>query len=326
MSPKAYPLLFKPIYKDYIWGGDRISRRFNRTPPVGRCAESWEIADRSEGMSVVANGPLAGKSLHDLVASMKHDLIGSASDSPVFPLLIKILDARQRLSLQVHPDDKSAALHGGEPKTEMWCVLDAEPDAMLFAGFKHGARPDSLPAAIEQGRMESLLGSVSARVGEALYVPGGLVHAIGEGCLLLEIQQNSDTTYRVYDWGRLGNDGKPRQTHVKQAMEVINWDLGVPTTTIPRKVKSAGGNSCWEILKSPYFHVSRLDLSRPEIVTNDGASFHALFVASGRVNIEGNGATERLDSGTSCLLPAVMSAYNLAPVEGSASIIRTGLV
>lgn len=326
MSAEPYPLLFKPVYKSHLWGGNRISLLFNREPQHGPCAESWEIADRPEGMSVVANGPLAGKSLHDLVASMKQDLIGTASNSPVFPLLIKILDAKQRLSVQVHPDDRSSADHGGEPKTEMWYVLAAEHGARLFVGLKAGTTAESLRRAIDEGKVEDLLGSVPATVGSAVYVPGGLVHAIGEGCLLLEVQQNSDTTYRVYDWRRVGHDGKPRATHVKQALQVINWSLGTPAAVEPHKVKDGGGNSHWDVLKIPHFHMSRLDLFKPESVTNDGRSFHALFVGTGKIEIEGNGLVEKIGPGTSCLLPSALKNYTVKPLAGNASVLLTSLV
>jgi mannose-6-phosphate isomerase len=326
MSIKPYPLLFKPVYKSHIWGGNRIPLLFNREHQHGPCAESWEIADRPEGMSVVANGPLAGKSLHDLVTTLRQDLLGSASNSPVFPLLFKILDAKQRLSVQVHPDEKSAAAHGGEPKTEMWYILAAEQNARLFAGLKPGANPESFLKAVEQGHVEEWLGSTPAIVGTAIYMPGGLVHAIGEGCLLIEIQQNSDTTYRVYDWRRVGKDGKPRETHIKQALQAINWTLQPPAATISRKAKDSNGNSWWEVLKSPYFHVSRVEISNPEVVANDGKSFHALFVVGGKARIEGNGVAETIGPGTSCLLPAALKQYTLTPAEGHTTLIQTSLV
>ena len=326
MSAKPYPLLFTPVYKSRLWGGDRISRLFNRGRLPGPCAESWELTDRPDGMSVVVNGPLAGWSLHDLVASMKHDLTGTASTSPVFPLLIKILDASQRLSLQVHPDDPSAAGRGGEPKTEMWYVLAADPGAMLYAGLRAGAKADSFVRAVEQGHVESLLGTIPARPGTAIYLPGGLVHAIGQGCLLLEVQQNSDTTYRVHDWGRVDRDGKPRETHLEQALRVINWGLSTPETIEPKKVREGGGNSVWEVLSTPYFHMTRLDVARPEAVTNDGRSFHAIFVATGAVGVEGNGVIEKLAIGASCLFPASLREYTLRPIAGPAAILSISLV
>jgi mannose-6-phosphate isomerase len=326
MANKLYPLLFKPVYKSHIWGGTRIAERFARAGTHTPCAESWEIADRPEGESLVTNGPLAGRSLHDLVASMKRSLVGTDCKSSVFPLLIKVLDAQQRLSVQVHPDTNSAAAHGGEPKTEMWYVLAAEPGARLFTGLKPGTSAESFLKAVEQDRVEELLGSVPAKAGTAVFVPGGLVHAIGEGCLLLEVQQNSDTTHRVYDWKRVGKDGKPREMHIERAMKVINWDLGTPAVVKPRKTTNIGGNSFWEVLTCPFFRISRADLSKPAAMTNDGRSFHALFIVEGRIQVEGNGVAETLGPGTSCLLPAGLKRYTLTPVGGPAAVISTSLV
>jgi len=142
----------------------------------------------------------------------------------------------------------------------------------------------------------------------------------------LEVQQNSDTTYRIYDWGRVGDDGKPRQTHVRRAVQVINWDIGLPAALEPRRRTTAGRNSLWDVLKAPYFHVSRWDLSEPQAVANDGRSFHALFVAAGTVDVEGNGLAETIDPGTSCLLPAALKQYTLTPVNGESTLVHISLV
>ncbi|MDZ4199894.1 MAG: type I phosphomannose isomerase catalytic subunit, partial [Kiritimatiellia bacterium] len=229
MKPDPYPLLLKPAYKNYLWGGTRIAEVYGRETPPGPVAESWEVSTRPEGMSLVLNGPLAGRTLQEAIDTMGEDLLGARAPRGQMPLLIKLIDARDRLSVQVHPDDESAALHGGEAKTEMWILLDAEPGACLFAGFRPGLARPEIEQAIREGRWTEILQTLPVRAGDAVFIPGGRVHAIGAGCLILEIQQNSNTTYRLYDWDRKGSDGKPRKLHLEQALSVIRWeDPGEP--------------------------------------------------------------------------------------------------
>jgi len=335
-----YPLFFTPIYKDYIWGGNRISQVFDRTIDTGICAESWEVADRPEGMSTVSEGPLTGISLHELIVSMGKDLLGthvlpsralsradaSSDELPAFPLLTKIIDARQRLSVQVHPDDRAAAKYGGEAKAEMWYVLDADRDARVFAGLIPGTDRTAFGAALKMNRLEDILCSIPVRRGQAIYIPGGRVHSIGEGCLLLEIQQNSNTTYRVYDWGRLDKDGGPRELHIAEALRVIDWSDPLPEPVQPVKLGEKGGNSYWEIITCPHFHVLRSVLSSSEKFLNDRRTFHIIFIAEGTVDIEGGGIVARKGPGTSCLIPAVLETYGITPAHGPASIIRISAV
>ena len=204
MTTPLYPLRFKPVYKDYIWGGDKIIRLYNRQEPHGIYAESWEVSDRADGMSVVSVGPLAGKSLRDVVQTYPFDLFGAKVQAQVFPLLVKLIDSRDRLSVQVHPDVEMAKKYGGEAKTEMWYVLDAEPGAGVFAGLKSGVDAKALSEAMQTDRFEEILTRIPVTKGDAIFIPGGLVHSIDAGCLLLEVQQNSNTTYRIYDWNRRG--------------------------------------------------------------------------------------------------------------------------
>lgn len=321
MSAHVYPLLFEPVYKDYIWGGNRIPRVYKRDGAADVCAESWEISDRPEGMSVVRNGPLAGRSLHQLVESMGKRLLGTTRTHGGFPLLIKIIDAKQRLSVQVHPDDGAAARYGGEAKTEMWYVLDAEPGATIFAGLRPGTDADGLRTALENEQLEDVLCSLPARSGQAIFIPGGRVHAIGEGCLLLEVQQNSNTTYRVYDWGRVGSDGKPRELHVEQAFRVIDWGSEPVTPTTPRPLSHPGSNSWCEVISCPYFRVTRVDLSGPETLSPGGAGFHALFASDRTTVVDGGGVLEQLVPGTSCLIPAALAEYSLRPVDRDSSVL-----
>ena len=323
---QLYPLLFQPVYMDYLWGGNRLALQYDRQDTPNVCAESWEISDRPEGMSVVLNGPLKDTPLHDLVESMGSDLLGKDVDTDVFPLLIKLIDAKQDLSVQVHPNDANAHITGGEAKTEMWIVLEAQPGAMIYAGMKPGITQDLFEAALAEGKVESVaLAKVPAKPGRAIFVPGGRVHAIGAGCLLLEIQQNSNTTYRVYDWGRVGADGNPRPLHLEQALKVIDWDHGEPEIVPPQPITPTGANQWWNIIQCPLFKTRRVELIEPEEITHDGSSFHALFVTKGTVLIGANGSMASASPGTSCLIPAAATDYTVTPVSGKASVIQITL-
>lgn len=297
------PLRFHPIYKDYVWGGQKIITHFKRPDPgLPRVAESWEISDRADGMSVVSDGPLAGKSLHDLTSEFGPQLLGHRVKDRKFPLLIKLIDARETLSVQVHPDDASAARFGGEAKSEMWYVLQADPGACVYRGFIHDIKPPEFEQALREKKLPGLLKKIPVRAGDTIYVPAGCVHAIGAGCLLLEIQQNSNTTHRIYDWDRSGPDGKPRELHVDQAARVISWKQ---TPDIQPEH--------W-----PFFRFDTFTLNGSIEERMDGESFHALFVESGRVILDG----KPCDPGSSILLPAAMSNVTLS---GQAQVCRVTL-
>jgi len=320
---KAYPLLFRPVYKDYIWGGQRIGALYGRAATGDTCAESWEISARPEGMSVVSNGPLRGKSLCEVLGDMGENLLGSGMPEHEFPLLIKIIDAKKDLSVQVHPANETAAATGGEPKTEMWYVLAAEEGARIYAGLRDGVTRDGFLSSLRRKKLgEEALASVPAVPGEAIFVPGGRVHAIGAGCLLLEVQQNSNTTYRVYDWDRTGKDGKPRPLHLNEALEVIDWDNSSPDVVQPGHRGGDKRSNHAGIINCPYFSTQQIDLSEAEEIFNDGGSFHALFVASGVAEVRTEGTTLLLPAGTSCLLPACIERYTMLPESSTARVIH----
>jgi mannose-6-phosphate isomerase len=325
MKTQAYPLLFEPVYQPYVWGGCRIPTLFGRAPRSGVCAESWEIADRPEGMSVVRNGPLAGATLHELMVAMREKLAGAAATGPVFPVLVKIIDARERLSLQVHPDEASAARLAGEAKTEMWYVLHADPDAQVLVGLLPGVDERSFRQALEERRLEQVLRRIPVRAGEAIFVPGGRVHAIDRGSVLLEVQQNSNTTYRVSDWDRLDENGRARAVHLAEALQAIRWhDTADPAIT-PRRLPAQADNPRWEVLRCAHFTMLRIEQRHPQTVVNNGRSFHAVFVAEGAVGIAGGGMRASLGPGTSCLLPAALERYALEPRGGPATLLRISL-
>jgi len=307
-TASLYPLTFQPVYLSYLWGGQRIATFFDRphTPPV--CAESWEVSDRPEGPSRVANGPWQSCSLADLIRSYPQEILGPHAPSPRFPLLIKLIDAAQRLSLQVHPDNSSAAAVGGEPKTELWVVLDATPDAYVYAGFKEPLTPDRFQTALATRSLPNLLHRVAVQAGDALFIPGGRVHAIGEGCLLLEIQQNSNTTFRVHDWDRIGPDGRSRALHLDQALKVIDWNN--TESGLIRFPRPPSPNPTL-LLECPLFRVEQIGIREPIEWTRHPDGFQILFIAEGSLFLEGGGIETQAPRGSSWLIPAGMDPLRL---------------
>jgi mannose-6-phosphate isomerase len=234
-------LRFEPIYQERVWGGRVLESAFSRTlPPSSPIGESWEIVDRPEAQSVVRSGHFAGKTLRSLIESHGGELLGPGwKPSRPFPILVKWLDCRERLSLQVHPPAKVATELKGEPKTENWYIAHSTADAHLLVGLKRGVTREQFEKAITSGTLENCIHHFKVAAGDSILVHSGQVHAIDAGNLILEIQQNSDTTYRVYDWGRVGLDGQPRQLHIEQSLRSIQWDdfepapvRGAPTSGV----------------------------------------------------------------------------------------------
>lgn len=221
------PIVFKPIYMDRVWGGRELEKCLGRNLPPGRTiGESWEIVDRDDAQSVVDEGPMAGRTLHELWTQRREEIFGKrhVDAGPRFPLLCKLLDARDRLSVQVHPPAAVAPGLGGEPKTEMWYFLACDGGSRIYAGLTPGTTRESFEAALASGRVEECLHVLPTSEGQSIFIPSGRVHAIGEGNIIVEIQQNSDTTYRVFDWNRAGLDGKPRELHVRESL--VSTDFG----------------------------------------------------------------------------------------------------
>lgn len=224
------PLSFVPLYQERVWGGRALAEFPGRTLPADRpIGESWEIVDRPEAQSVIADGPLAGLTLHAALVARSADLMGPFwRIGRPFPILVKWLDCADRLSLQVHPPAELAPAMGGEAKTENWFIAATRPGAALIVGLRPGVDRAAFERAIADGTLEQCVNRVPVAPGDSVLVRSGIVHAIDAGNLILEIQQNSDTTYRVYDWGRLGLDGKPRQLHLEESLRSIRWDAGQP--------------------------------------------------------------------------------------------------
>ena len=220
-----YLLTFKPIFRERVWGGRRLKTLFNKPlPPSQQIGESWEISDRPNAISIINNGPFAGRGLHWLLENHAEKLLGEVSSHDGrFPWLAKLLDANEDLSVQVHPPANLAEQLCGEPKTEAWHIAHAEPDARLIAGLKRGTKSEDFESRLGRSGFPSCLHKIPANKGDSIFIPSGQLHALGAGTVVFEIQQNSDTTYRVFDWNRTGLDGQPRELHIDKALQSINF-------------------------------------------------------------------------------------------------------
>jgi mannose-6-phosphate isomerase len=301
-----YPFTFHPIFKERVWGGREIQRLFGKPlPPGAPIGESWEISDRPGDASVIANGPLAGKDLRWLMENHARELLGDAKPTGKnwFPLLCKILDAREKLSLQVHPSADQAAALGGEPKTEMWFIADAAPGAELYVGLKRGVTRAEFEKKIRTGEVAGCLHRIPVRAGDAMYLPGGRVHTIGAGLVIFEIQQNSDTTYRVFDWNRTGLDGRPRELHVAESLASIDFNDFEPAL-VENKYADAGKIQKRPLVSTPQFNVEawKLNFDANDLLSQE--KLQIVAVMGGRVALKANGTSLNLSAGQFCLIPA----------------------
>jgi mannose-6-phosphate isomerase len=236
-----YPLKFEPIYKKRIWGGQKLREVFNKNiPPFEKIGESWELADLPDDKSVIANGELAGRTLAEAIEKYPREITGDENFSVPFPLLIKFLDAEDILSVQVHPDEQTCRRMGkGEPKTECWYIISAVNGAVIYKGLKEGVSKGEFVEAIKKGKVAEFLAKVPVKAGQCHFLPAGTCHSIGAGLLIAEIQTPSDTTYRVFDFNRVDDTGKPRPLHIQEALESIHFDASgdnLSITTVGRLV------------------------------------------------------------------------------------------
>jgi len=292
-----------------MWGGRRLNSEFRKKlPPHTRIGESWEIVDRLEAQSTVANRPLKGKTLHELWTRNRHDIFGDVSETPRFPLLIKLLDAQERLSLQVHPPEEVAVRLGGEPKTEFWYVAAAGPGAELFLGFCEPITRAQFKRALDKGTVEDCVQKIRAKAGDAMFLPAGRLHAVGGGNLLVEIQQNSDTTYRVFDWNRTDAGGKLRQLHIDQALQCIDFtDVG------PRMIEPKGE----VLIKHELFEVEKWNLDSSREIAPLG-QFAIVCCVTGSLRC----ASVDLVAGEFFLVPASLEIRQLRPQSERTSLLR----
>lgn len=320
-SEPLYPLRFTPILKELIWGGRRLGTILQKAiGPGGHYAESWEIADYRDDISVIADGPLAGVSLRELARNRPGDVYGpGVAPTGQFPLLVKFLDAQRVLSVQVHPDDElGQRLANDNGKTEAWVVLHAEPGSLIYAGLRPGVSRAEFASALKAGAVEPLLHRFEPESGDCIMIPAGTVHAIGAGVLLAEIQQMSDATFRVYDWGRLGADGKPRQLHLTEALESIDFEAG-PVNPLTARAEPTRGGTCERLAHCRYFALDRLRLRAPASV-GCFDRFTILLGLGGAAEIMSQGTSTRLEYGQTVLLPASLGACEVVP-DGEAVIL-----
>ena len=334
MSKQIYPLTFQPVLKDYIWGGRNLETVFGRTlPPDTDIAESWEIAAHKDGQSIVENGAHAGLTLADVHTKLGIDLIGSrnqwAQDREKFPLLIKLLDANRPLSVQVHPDDDYALVNEGNElgKTEMWYVLDAEPGAAVIYGVTEGTTPENFAQAIKDGNLEPRLHYLPVQAGDFVDVPAGTLHAILGGILIAEIQQNSNTTYRVYDWNRMGHDGKPRPLHIDRSLETTNFSQIEPAKCEPLSTSYEDGVERSVLCSNRYFTVERLSFEEGATFSGncDGSTFEIWGTVDGTTSLTTGDDVLELSRIQWTLLPAVMGGFEIS-AESPAVMLRAWVI
>jgi mannose-6-phosphate isomerase len=314
-----YPLKFMPILKDKIWGGTKLKKNFDKKAETDKLGESWELSGYEGDESVVVNGFLAGNNLTELIEVYMGDLIGDKVFDQFglsFPLLFKLIDANENLSIQVHPNDETAAeQHHSFGKTEMWYVLAADQGAELIIGFKQDCSQEEYLEALKQDAVEDLLQKVKVQAGDVFFIPAGLVHAIGKGVVVAEIQESSDITYRIYDYKRTDDQGNERELHTDQALDVIQFEaLRNPKTHYHTEL-----NEITPLVHCEYFNTNLIRLDSP-LTRNYGPidSFVVYMCVEGKIKIECDGEKTFLVKGETALIPAQINEIGLIPEEASA--------
>ena len=314
-----YPIKFKEIFKQYIWGGEGFDR-LSKSAPENFAAECWEIACRKDGMSVVENGYLKGKTLKELIKEYKQNLVGTNSykKDMDFPLLIKFINAKQKLSVQVHPNDEYALIHEGESgKNEAWIILESKGNKEIVLGVNNGINKNDLIKCIKDNNVEKCLKKVHVQTGDIINIPAGLLHSINDGILLLEVQQNSNSTYRVYDYNRIDKDGKKRPLHIDRALQVINFDLAA---TIVHKEENSEYNK-WSIaVSSNYFAIESCNLKEKILQNTNGDTFYIFIFTQGNGRILYRDEKFLAVKGDTYLIPANLGMFE---IEGKAELIKT---
>ena len=298
------PIIFEPLFRERPWGGRRLETQFGkRLPPKVRIGESWEIVDRPEAQSIVRDGPLYAKTLHDLWTQHQQEIFGDVAKFSRFPLLIKLLDAQEKLSLQVHPPENIARKVGGEPKTEFWYVAVTDSNADLFIGLRKAITRNQFEEAVRAGTIADHVHKIPVTAGNAMFLPAGRLHAVGAGNLLVEIQQNSDTTYRVFDWNRVDENGKARQLHVDQALQCINFDDIEPKGEL--------------LVRHELFEIQKWDLNSPREIAPLG-QFAIIGCLTGLLRC----SDIDFAPGKFCLVPASSPDRQVSPRSAETSLLR----
>lgn len=317
------PLVFEPVFSRRRWGGRKLKDLLGKAiGPEEDYAESWEIADHADGQSIISEGPSAGTSLSQLLESFNSEILGRVSGQSQFPLLIKYLDANDWLSLQVHPNDQQAKqfnpLENG--KTEAWVILHAEPTSQICCGLKAGVTADDLRRRLQDGTVQEALHIFPAVVGDCVFVPAGTVHAIGPGIVLAEVQQQSNLTFRLYDWDRLDANGKGRELHIEESIECIDFDRG-PVDPTKAVALSRHGYAFEELARCPYFSIRRHNTVDEFSIALDNR-FRILMVTSGVITLTVAGHETHVAAGETTLIPAQCENVAVAAVGGRASVLE----
>jgi mannose-6-phosphate isomerase len=309
MSGTPGPIIFRPIFFERIWGGQKLASLYGKDIPLDRpIGESWEIVDRGEAQSIVKSGPLTGRSLHDLWMNLRVEIFGNPPDTPRFPILIKLLDCREKLSLQVHPPARVAESLAGEPKTECWYITDASSGAGLYLGLRRPISPERFEEAINDGSATDLLHRVAVKTGDAFFIPSGRIHAIGGGNVIVEVQQNSDTTFRVFDWNRAEENGQSRELHVNEAVRCIDFEDSQPAAIIPEGER---------ILSHELFGLERWEIVSSREIAPAGV-FAIVFCLTGSIKC----GEAQFDPGDFFLLPATAANRVVEPDVQRSSLLR----
>lgn len=313
------PLKMHPCYKEYLWGGNRLKTGFFKTDAPEITAESWELADHEAGVSVVEGGELAGLTVSDLMRLDRRGFLGERWRGEKFPILVKLIDAARDLSIQVHPSDKTALRELGEQgKAEMWCVVDCEPKSALYYGFSQKISREEFLQRATDGTICEVLNRVPVQKGDVFYILPGTIHAIGSGILVAEIQQNSNTTFRVYDYQRRDAQGNLRPLHLERAMAVVDLEPVVPAECRANSGAVFPEFSMAKMFSCPYFRAYRLDLRSQAELCCDGQSFQHLLCIEGEGEIEHEGKAFPFRRGDSYFMPAALGDYR---IKGKSSFL-----
>lgn len=313
------PIFLEPEFKDYIWGGQKLKNIYKKNVKNEECtAESWEISTNKNGESTIKNDKYRGKTLTELFndLALRKEIFGSKCiNLQEFPLLIKFIDANNSLSVQVHPDNEYASKNeNSQGKTEMWYILDCEPGAQIICGVKPGVDKDTLKKYINSEKISNCLNYIDVKKGDAIYIPSGTIHALLGKTLVAEVQQNSNITYRVYDWGRVGKDGKPRDLHIKKALDVINIE-NTP------QIKNIGNNEIKiNIVKSEFFTTNKINVKNEVVENNAGESFIAVNVIEGNGKLEIENNKYKITKGDSFIIPACVKQYK---IQGNLELLES---
>lgn len=311
----------KPVFKDYIWGGTRLKDDFGFNSKLDKLAEGWMLACHKDGKSIIENGKYAGKALEDMIEELGSTAVAGTNSEkfPYFPVLIKLIDAKDNLSIQVHPDNAYAQRVEHEfGKTEIWYVLDAEPDATLVYGFKNKISSEEFKKAIEDDTLMDILNVVHVKKGDLFFIEAGTVHAIGKGTLIAEIQQNSNSTYRVYDYGRVGNDGKPRELHIDKAIDVSKTEPAKYEIKPFGEEENISSGTKQLLTACDLFTVHKYNINDEIKLNADKTSFHHILIIEGFGKIHDS----NFKKGDSFFVPASFGEYS---ISGKAEILVTNI-